>query len=110
MPNAPSSMARRTMAVALSRSALLNAPLASPFAHARPVARGDPGEQLVVDRRRREALAEDGGGDALGHHGEGASVTNHEVLVRLGLDVDEAGRHHEALGLDASPAGGVRAP
>ena len=57
-------------------------------------------EQLVVGWRGRAAFSEDGGGDALRHHGQRAAIADHEVLVRLRLDVDEPRRHDVSRRID----------
>ena len=57
------------------------------------------GHHLVVHRRNRHAFAGDLGGDALGDLAGRPAVDEH---VELGLaeQVDEAGRHHQAGGVD----------
>ena len=54
MPNAPSSIARRTMAVALSRSGALKAPIASPLAQARTVA--EPTKEPMFSEAPRRTM------------------------------------------------------
>src|SRR6185437_5075168 len=63
-------------------------------------------ENPVIDGRWCFALAKDHGGHTLRDHAHHAAVPVHELLNGLRLDVDEAGRYHQAGGVD--PPRGLR--
>ena len=60
---------------------------------------------LVVRRRGRRRLAEDDGGDALGHHARDAAVLPQHRFPRVVLDVDEARGDDVASCVDAVSRG-----
>ena len=56
-----------------------------------------------LDRSGRSALAEHHGGDSLANHALALGLIDH-ALVGVIVHVDEAGRDHEAGGVDGAPA------
>ncbi len=62
----------------------------------------EPGK-LRVGRGGGVALAHDFSGDPLGHLADAAAVPQRELVVRLTLDIDEAGSHHQAARVDVVP-------